>query len=94
MSEVTQDELLSKYDIQLKKETVTGWLKEITLTDALGNVILAHLFWDDMNGYNVIINHTTRLPEMDRPEFEYILDCITEDQKIDREAALWAMSQD
>lgn len=85
MSEVTQDELLSKYDIQLKKETVTGWLKEITLTDATGKVTILHLYWDDSDGYNVMINDTKDLPEMDRPEFEYVLDCITEDMKYDRD---------
>lgn len=93
MSEVTQDELLSKYDIQLKKEMVTGWVKDITLTDATGKVIELRLFWSMDDGY-WMLSVKNDIPEMDRPEFEYILDSITEDMKIDREAALWAMSQD
>jgi hypothetical protein len=85
MSEVTQDEMVSKYDIQLKKETVTGWLKEITLTDATGKVIELNLYWNDVDGYDATIKGSNKLPEMDRPEFEYILDCITEDLKFDRD---------
>lgn len=93
MSEVTQDEILSKYDVKLNKEITTGWCKDITLTDATGKVIELRLYWSMEDGY-WMLSVKNDIPEMDRPEFEYILDCITEDQKIDREAALWAMSQD
>lgn len=85
MSEVTHDMILDKYDVQLKKEMTTGWVKDITLTDAVGNVTEIRLYWDMDRGYWVVTNSLTKLPEMDMPEFEYVLDSITEDMKYDRD---------
>jgi len=92
MSEVTHDMILSKYNVQLKKELTTGWVKVITLTDATGVEYELHLHWDIDKGY-WIANHpqwdtivsTNKLPEMDMPEFEYVLDSIIEDMKYDRD---------
>ena len=36
MSEVTMDEILSKYHVTLKKELTTGWVKDILLENAIG----------------------------------------------------------
>lgn len=93
MSEVTQDEMLSKYDIQLKKELTTAWVKDLILVNATGQKFEIRITWDMDAGYNCVHNPSVHIPEMDRPEFEYVLDSITEDQKIDKEAAAWAMSQ-
>jgi hypothetical protein len=96
MSEVTMDEILSKYHVTLKKELTTGWVKDILLENAIGEKFEVRIYWDMDNGYTLAHNPSlpiTKLPEQDRPEFEYILDSITEDQKIDKEAAAWAMSQ-
>lgn len=84
MNEVTQDELLSKYDVQLKKELTTAWVKDLILTDATGEEFNIRITWDMDKGYNCIHNSNVRIPEMDRPEFEYVLDSITEDMKHDR----------
>lgn len=84
MSEVTYDEIVSKYDIQLKKELTTAWVKDITLTDATGEVTELRLFWSMDDGY-WILSIKNDIPEMNRPEFEYILDSITEDMKFDRD---------
>lgn len=96
MSEVTIDEILTKYHVRLKKELTTAWVKDIILTDADGKDIEVRITWDMDRGYNLVHNPAippVTLPEQDRPEFEYVLDSITEDQKIDKEAAAWAMSQ-
>lgn len=96
LQEVTMDEILSKYHVTLKKEMTTGWVKDITLTNADGEKLEVRIYWDMDSGYSLIHNPiipSSKLPEQDRPEFEYILDSITEDQKIDKEAAAWAMSQ-
>ena len=85
MSEVTQDEMLSKYDVQLREEQVTAWVKTIVLTDATGEVTEIELHWDKELGYDAVYVTDKKLPEHSRPEFEYILDCITEDLKYDRD---------
>lgn len=88
MSEVTHDMILDKYDVQLKKEVVTGWTKIITLTDATGKKYEIYLTWDSDDGYRVMNYFDVpedKLPEMDMPEFEYVLDSITEDMKYDRD---------
>ncbi len=95
-NEVTMDEILAKYHVQLKKELTTAWVKDIILEDATGEKFEIRLHWDIDSGYWLSHNPAVppiKLPEQNRPEFEYVLDSITEDQKIDKEAAEWAMSQ-
>lgn len=96
LPEVTMDEILSNYHVRLKKELTTSWVKDIILTDKDGVDYELRITWDIDRGYNLVHNPGVppfRVPEQDRPEFEYVLDSITEDQKIDKEAAEWAMSQ-
>ena len=38
---------------------------------------VGRLHWDSDNGYSMVWD-TQQPPEADRPEFEYILDCITD----------------
>ena len=86
--EVTADMIHDKYIVNLKREMTTGWVKVITLQDVGGKEYELHLHWDIDNGY-WIANHSDmpkeKLPEMDMPEFEYVLDSITEDMKFDRD---------
>lgn len=91
--EVTQDMILDKYNVKLKNEKITGWVKEIILTDAEGKEFDIKLCWNIDDGYwlSYAINmsddtiNVSRLPEMDMPEFEYILDSIIEDMKYDKD---------
>lgn len=73
--EVTGEELLNKYTIQSSQPKVKGWVKDIVL-DGLTRYEV-RLYWNDDDGYSTIWA-TDAPPEADRPEFEYILDSLTE----------------
>lgn len=75
-SEVTVKELLNKYMISCSGITSTGWAKHLILNDG-ENQYSGRLYWDSHDGYECIWDGKIP-PEQERPEFEYILDCITE----------------
>ena len=74
--EVSVMELLDKYMISSDGKVSTGFTKSIILNDGT-NQYSGRLYWDSHDGYEMIWDKTIP-PEADRPEFEYILDCITE----------------
>ena len=74
--EVSVMELLDKYMISSDGKVSTGFAKSIILNDGT-NQYSGRLYWDSHDGYEMIWDKTTP-PEADRPEFEYILDCITD----------------
>jgi hypothetical protein len=82
-SEVSIDEILDKYRIKVNYERVTGWLVDVTLTDLETNA--QHdgaLSWNEHFGYQFDLHNPaseTLRDLMDRPEFEYSLDCIIHD---------------
>jgi hypothetical protein len=74
--EVTVSELMNKYMISSDGKMSTGFAKSIILNDGT-NKYSGRLHWDSNDGYSMYWDSTTP-PEADRPEFEYILDCITD----------------
>jgi hypothetical protein len=81
MSEVTKTELESKFMIQHTRTQVTSWVKYIVLNDgSLKGEYSGRLRWDADDGYEMFWE--TVPPKMaERPEFEYILDSITQDRE-------------
>jgi hypothetical protein len=81
MSEVTKRELEDKFVIQHTRTQTTSWVKYLELSDrTTGKEYTGRLKWDTDTGYEIIWD--TQRPKMaERPEFEYILDCITEDRE-------------
>ena len=75
-SEVTVSEIMKKYMVSSDGKVSTGFAKSIILNDGT-NQYSGRLYWDSHDGYEMIWDKTTP-PEADRPEFEYILDCITD----------------
>ncbi len=74
--EVTVSELMGKYMISTDGKTSTGFTKSIILNDGT-NQYSGRLHWDSHDGYSMFWDGGYP-PEADRPEFEYILDCITD----------------
>ena len=77
--EVTIEELMDKYMISSDGKMSTGFTKSIILNDKV-NKYSGRLHWDSHDGYSMYWD-TSAPPEADRPEFEYILDAITEMEK-------------
>ena len=74
--EVTVSEIMKKYMVSSDGKVSTGFAKSIILNDGT-NQYSGRLYWDSHDGYEMIWDKTIP-PEADRPEFEYILDCITD----------------
>ena len=74
--EVTITELMDKYMISYDEKMSTGFSKSIILNDG-DSQYSCRLHWDSHDGYSMTW-YTKHPPEAERPEFEYILDCITE----------------
>jgi len=80
-SEVTIKEVMSKYDVLLKFTDYLSWTKTIRFIDRERKSYNGILHWDASNGYALTFpaDVPKDLLEMStRPEFEYVLDCITE----------------
>ena len=79
MAEVTREEILSKYMVQSSGIESTGWTKHIRLhTGAINGEYTGRLHWDSNDGYTMIWDNDRAPKEAYRPEFEYVLDSITE----------------
>ena len=77
--EVTKEEILNKYMVQSSSISTTGWTKYIRLhTGAINGEYTGRLHWDSNDGYRMFWDDNKVPKEADRPEFEYVLDCITE----------------
>lgn len=74
--EVTITELMDTYMISSDEKMSTGFSKSIILNDGI-NQYSGRLHWDSHDGYSMAWD-TSAPPEADRPEFEYVLDCITD----------------
>jgi hypothetical protein len=77
--EVTITELMDKYMISSDEKMSTGFAKSIILNDGTSKYS-GRLHWDSLDGYSMTWD-TQQPPEADRPEFEYVLDCITDLEK-------------
>ena len=77
--EVTITELMDTYMISSDEKMSTGFTKSIILNDGT-NQYSGRLHWNSHDGYSMYWD-TSAPPEADRPEFEYVLDCITDLEK-------------
>jgi hypothetical protein len=76
MNEVTEKELLDTYMVQSESAKVTSWSRFISLDDGSKEQYTGTLTWDADDGYRMYWYDGH--PKMaERPEFEYVLDCIT-----------------
>lgn len=78
--EVTITELSNKFLVTKNYERNTGWHADLTLTDReTGSQFNVGLNWDENWGYDFepYSPLNPKLRElMERPEFEYVLDCV------------------
>jgi hypothetical protein len=81
LSEITIDEMVREgYQVVLEEKEETAWEKTITITDKDNNSQQLKLYWDIQDGYSVLFDGVG-LPDLAmRPEFEYVLDCLTEER--------------
>jgi len=77
-TEVTREEMQREFQIVCTKTAPTGFVKHLTITDRDGIVYGCRLYWDEHDGYGIYWDNGIP-PMSERPEFEYILDSITED---------------
>lgn len=82
--EVTQEELLNTFIIFKSDKEITGWRKRVGLREPDGYEYFGTLSWDADDGYLMYWDSEYSPEEAERPEFEYSLDCITEDMEYDR----------
>jgi hypothetical protein len=81
-AEVTREEILNKYMVQSSGIESTGWTKYIILnTGAVNGEYTGRLHWDSNDGYTMVWNNDRAPKEAYRPEFEYVIDSITEGNK-------------
>lgn len=76
--EVSIQEMMDKYMISSSPQEITGWKRHVIIsTDT--NSYMGRLYWDSDDGYSMYWdNDSSTPPEASRPEFEYVLDCITD----------------
>ena len=81
LSEITIDEMVREgYQVVLEEKEETAWEKTITITDKDNNSQQLKLYWDIQDGYSLLFDGVG-LPDLAmRPEFEYVLDCLTEER--------------
>lgn len=79
-NEVTISELISKFDVKKNYEHSTGWQADLSIVDKETNATNdVSLRWDEDYGYSIEFHNpvSDSLKSMlDRPEFEYVLDCV------------------
>ena len=82
LSEITIDEMVREgYQVVLEEKEDTAWVKTITITDKAGVANRYWLYWDIGDGYRLEIIDGIGLPDLAmRPEFEYVLDSLTEER--------------
>ena len=82
LPEITVDEMVREgYQVVLEEKEDTAWVKTITITDKAGVVNRCWLYWDMGSGYRLEVIDGIGLPDLEiRPEFEYVLDCLTEER--------------
>ena len=81
LSELTMSEMVREgYQVVLEEKEYTAWVKTITITDKDNTSQQLKLYWDIQDGYSVEFDGIG-LPDLAmRPEFEYVLDCLTEER--------------
>lgn len=79
MPEVRATEFIH-YKIELLDSNVRAWDKHIYLTAPDGETYSILLYWNSEDGYILDSDNDIPLEFRDRPEFEYVLDCLTADK--------------
>jgi hypothetical protein len=79
MSEVLQSEF-NDWGVELLDSNVRAWDKHIYLTAPDGETYSILLYWNSEDGYILDSDNDVPVQFKDRPEFEYVLDCLTEDK--------------
>jgi hypothetical protein len=82
LGEVSMDEMEREgYQVVLEEKEETAWVKTITITNKAGVANRYWLYWNMGEGYRLEIIDGIGLPNLEmRPEFEYVLDCLTEER--------------
>ena len=81
LSELTMSEMAREgYQVVLEEKEDTAWEKTITITDKNDNSQQLKLYWDIQDGYSVVFDGVGFPDLAMRPEFEYVLDCLTEER--------------
>ena len=81
LSELTMSEMAKEgYQVVLEDKEDTAWEKTITITDKYDNKQQLKLYWDIQDGYSLVFDGTGFPDLAERPEFEYVLDCLTEER--------------
>ena len=75
MQEVTEKELLDTFMLQSEGTRITSWSRRIVFNDG-DSEFMGTLSWDADDGYGMYWYDDVP-PEAMRPEFEYVLDCVT-----------------
>lgn len=79
--EVTMQEMKNAYKVIDYVREESAWVKHITMVDKDSNTVYTgRLYWDSHDGYDTAWDDAIP-PQGMRPEFEYILDSMTEDMK-------------
>ena len=81
LSELTMSEMAREgYQVVLEEKEDTAWEKTITITDKNNTSQQLKLYWDIQDGYSVVFDGVGFSDLAMRPEFEYVLDCLTEER--------------
>lgn len=78
--EATREDILRKYIVISNGIESTGWTKHITLKSDKREYV-GRLHWDSHDGYSMYWDGISMPEEAYLPEFEYVLDSITEGHK-------------
>ena len=81
LGEISVEEMIREgYQVVLEDKEDTAWEKTITITDKYDNKQQLKLYWDIQDGYSLVFDGTGFPDLAMRPEFEYVLDCLTEER--------------
>lgn len=86
MQQVSIKEILDNYQVYLKFTEYSAWSKSVAFVNKGGEVYKAILHWDIHAGYSITwagVPPKELLDMSSRPEFEYVVDCITEGDTAD-----------
>lgn len=79
MNDVLPTEFID-WKIELLDSNVRAWDKHIYLTGPDKETYSILLYWNSEDGYILDNDNDIPLQFKDRPGFEYVLDCLTEDK--------------
>ena len=77
---ISKEEMLDRFDVLQYRMHTTGYSRVFKLSDTnSGDTYSGRLYWDANDGYSIMWDGAS--PEdADRPEFEYMIDSILEEE--------------